>query len=111
MLTQPPSPVQTARRAASVVVLVVCGMFSPLMLGVGLLIRSRSATSWDYKDRWSGVRAFAVLLGLIYALIFWFAHPFPFFFTAIWSGLQTHHLLEAFAWVAALWAYNGVLLS
>ncbi len=111
MLTQPPSPVQTARRAASVVVLVACGIFSPLMLGLGLLIRSRSATSWDYQDRWNGVRAFAVFLGLIYGLIFWFAHPFPFVFTAIRLGLQTDHLLSAAAWVAALWAYNGVLLS
>ncbi len=111
MPTPPPSPIQTARRAASVVVLAACGMFSPLMLGLGLLIRSRSTNSWDYQERWNGVRAFAVLLGLIYGLIFWFAHPFPFFFAAIRSGLQTHHLLEAFAWVAALWAYNGVLLS
>ncbi len=111
MLTQPPSPVQTARRTASVVVLVACGIFSPLMLGLGLLIRYRSTNSWDYKDRWNGVRAFAVFLGLIYGLIFWFVHPFPFLFTAIRFGLQTHHLLSAAEWVAALWAYNGVLLS
>src|SRR5260370_31269180 len=111
MLALPPSPVQTARRTACVVVLVACGIFSPLMLGLGLLIRYRSTNSGDYKERWNGVRAFAVFLGLIYGLIFWFVHPFPFLFTAIRFGLQTHHLLSAAEWVAALWAYNGVLLS
>src|SRR2546422_452528 len=111
MLTQPPSRAQTARQVTYVVVLAACGILSPLILGLGLLIRHRSANSWDYKERWSGVWAFAIFFGLIYGLIFWFARPFPFLLTAIWLGFHAHRLIDAAEWIAALWAYNGVLLS
>lgn len=111
MLTQPPSPVQTARRAASVVVLVACGIFSPLGLGLGLLTRWYCSRTWDYKERWAGVWAFVLLFGVIYALILWFKHPFPFLFTAIWLDLRTGHPALAGEWLGILWAYNGILLT
>ncbi len=109
MKVQPPLPV--VRRIASSIAFVFCGILAPLGLGLGLLTRWYCSRSWDYKERWAGVWAFAVLFGVIYVLIFWFKHPFPFLFTAIWLDLRADSLMLAGEWLGILWAYNGILLA
>src|SRR5260221_125185 len=109
MKTQPSPP--DVRWIASIVSFVLCGILTPLGLGLGLLTRWYCSRSWDYKERWAGVWAFAVLFGVIYAFIFWFKHPFPFLFTAIWLDLRADHLALAGEWLGILWAYNGILLA
>lgn len=109
MLTQPPSSVQRTRSTAFRVVLSICILFSPLMVGLAFFIRSGSANSWDYQERWRGVWASAILLGLVYGLIFWLFRPFTFLLVGIWAGLQLHQFTATLGWLAVLWVYNALL--
>ncbi|MBA2681810.1 MAG: hypothetical protein H0U76_25870 [Ktedonobacteraceae bacterium] len=109
MLTQPPRSVQVVRKTIYVVVLAALGITAPFALGLGLLIRRASGESWDYKERWRGVWAFAVLCALIYGLMFRFLHPYPFLFSEILLGLRAHNLGRAVEWMGGLWFYHSLL--
>lgn len=59
-------------------VVVVAACFALPALLAGWLARWWAARTWDYRERWSGIWAFAVTLGAIYTLIMWCADPLPF---------------------------------
>lgn len=62
-MAKPASKARRGRRALYVSALVALGVLSPFALGLGLLLRGQAARSFDSKDSWRGIWAFALLGG------------------------------------------------
>jgi hypothetical protein len=105
-------PALKARKIRSVVyagVLVVSGVFSPLALGLGLLLRWHASRSLDSRDSWRGIWAFALLGAALYGLMFWRFHPLVGLALDVWQAIRAGHV-QAGAWsLLLLWGYQGLL--
>jgi hypothetical protein len=88
------SKARGVRRALYVSALVALGVLSPFAMGLGLVLRRRAARSFDSRDSWRGIWAFAVLGTLAYGLLSWLLHPLSFLLVALFRALLRGHLAE-----------------
>ncbi len=90
-------------------IVIVGVVFALPALLIGWLARRGAIHTWDYRERWSGIWAFALAFGVIYALIVWLAHPLPFLLDTILRTLHDHVWQRAGYGVAGLWLLNLLL--
>lgn len=108
-MAKPASKARGGRRVLYVSVLVALVVLSPFALGLGLLLRVRAARSFDRRDSWSGIRAFAVLGALAYGLLSWLLHPLSFLPVALLRALLGGRLAEGMQPLLLLWGYHALL--
>ncbi len=97
-MAKPASKARGGRRAIYVSVLVALGVLSPFAMGLGLVLRGQAARSFDSRDSWRGIWAFAVLGTLAYGLLSWLLHPLSFLPVALFRALLCGHLAEGWFW-------------
>ena len=103
------SKARGVRRAIYVSVLVAVGVLSPFAIGLGLVLRGQAARSFDSRDSWRGIWAFAVLGALTYGLLCWLLHPLSFLPVALFRALLSGHLAEGVQPLLLLWGYHALL--
>jgi hypothetical protein len=108
-MAKPTSKARRERRALYVSVLVALGVLSPFALGLGLALRGQAARSFDSRDSWRGIRAFAVLGALAYGLLSWLLHPLSLLPVALLRALLSGHLAEGVQPLLLLWGYHALL--
>ena len=86
-MAKPASKARGGRRAIYVSVLVALGVLSPFAIGLGLVLRWQAARSFDSRDSWRGIWAFAVLGALTYGLLCRLLHPLSFLPVALFRAL------------------------
>src|SRR2546421_12884135 len=105
-------PVLKAREIRSVVyagVFVVSGIFSPLALGLGLLLRLHASRSLDSGNSWRGTWAFALLGAALYGLMFWLFRALTSLTLGVWQAMRAGRV-PSLAWSRLLlWGYDGLL--
>ncbi len=108
-MAKPASKARGVRWAIYVSVLVALGVLSPFTIGLGLVLRGQAARSFDSRDSWRGIWAFAVLGVLAYGLLFWLLHPLSFLLVALFWALRFGHLAEVVQPLLLLWGYHALL--
>src|SRR5216684_263494 len=108
-MAKPASKARGGRWAIYVSVLVALGVLSPFTIGLGLVLRGQAARSFDSRDSWRGIWAFAVLGVLAYGLLFWLLHPLSFLLVALFRALRFGHLAEVVQPLLLLWGYHALL--
>src|SRR6266704_724612 len=108
-MAKPASKARGGRRAIYVSVLVALGVLSPFAMGLGLVLRGQAARSFDSRDSWRGIWAFAVLGTLAYGLLSWLLHPLSFLPVALFRALLCGHLAEGVQPLLLLWGYHALL--
>jgi hypothetical protein len=107
-MAKPASKARGGHRALYVSVLVALGVLSPFALGLGLVLRGQAARSFDSRDSWRGIWAFAVLGALAYGLLSWLLHPLSFLPVALLRALLGGHLAEGVQQLLLLWGYHAL---
>src|SRR5713226_5310669 len=108
-MAKPASTARGVRWALYVSVLAALGVLSPFATGLGLVLRGRAARSFDSRDSWRGIWAFAVLGVLAYGLLFWWLHPLLFLLEGVWRAMRSGHLAEGVQPLLLLWGYHALL--
>ena len=72
-------------------------------LGIGALIWWRTSKTWDYRDRWAGTWALAIVGVVVYATLTWVAHPLPSLFHTLLLERQQSLLAAGLRAVGKLW--------
>ncbi len=108
-MAKPASKARGVRWAIYVSVLVALGVLSPFTIGLGLVLRGQAARSFDSRDSWRGIWAFAVLGALAYGLLSWLLHPLSFLLVALFRALLCGHLAEGVQPLLLLWGYHALL--
>lgn len=117
-LSLPPSPPRSssspprrrlgARQALLVLFLPIAAVLALPSLGIGALIWWRASTTWDYRERWSGVWLMAIVGFLVYGCITWFYPPLPSLFQSLSVDLShlskgPRSLVADLRWLGVLW--------
>src|ERR1700730_9965180 len=108
-MTKPASKARRVRRALYVSVLVALGVLSPFAIDLGLVLRGQASRSFDSRDSWHGIWAFAVLGALAYGLLSWLLHPLSFLLVAFFRALLCGHLAAGVQPLLLLWGYHALL--
>src|SRR6266702_2746984 len=93
-MAKPASKARGGRRAIYVSVLVALGVLSPFAMGLGLVLRGQAARSFDSRDSWRGIWAFAVLGTLAYGLLSWLLHSLSFLPVSLFQSLLCGRVVE-----------------
>jgi hypothetical protein len=102
-MAKPASKARGVRWVMYVSVLMAFGVLSPFTIGLGLVLRGQAARSFDSRDSWRGIWAFAILGVMAYGLLFWLLHPLSFLLVALFRALRFGHLAEGVQPLLLLW--------
>jgi hypothetical protein len=107
----PPQQTPVARWRQVLFILLLCiGIItSPLALLLSVPLWQWAAKSWDSKDRWDGMWAFAICFVAGYIALSWFGHVYTFFWQSFSFDLLHGLVRYAFTVLLEVWGYHILL--
>lgn len=107
-LSPPSRPHAGVRRALLALFLLVAAVLALPSLGIGALVWWRASTTWDSRERWSGIWLLAIVGLLVYGFLTWFSHPLPPLFYTLAVDLRhlsmgPGFLVAGLRWLGPLW--------